>query len=157
MIALALDPGCKLGWATNSTSYHAGQWGVFRVDDWLTRWYDGTTYRDGDLLARRLSCVGRGLDLIAHHVTPDLLVVERQLTMKGKIAQVNHRIEDICLQLAGERDICLAWPTPTTWQAWARRTMPERLTKWQTDGKPDDESARIMLAWALDTQKVEAA
>ncbi|MGE0854248.1 MAG: hypothetical protein AB7O44_32360 [Hyphomicrobiaceae bacterium] len=164
MTILALDPGLKLGWATNGTGYHAGQAGVFRVDDWLARYYDGVAYEGHDLLARRLSSTRRWLDLVAHYIVPDMLVVEQQPHMgrsgKGSRGfsahgQINRSIETVCIELAGDRDILLLRPAPNTWQAWAKRNMPDRLTEWQTRGRPDDVSAQMMLAWALATQKVE--
>lgn len=158
---LALDPGLSLGWATNSTAYHRGQSGVFKVDEWVRDWFDGRKFEGDDKLARRLASVARWLDQIAHCIVPDLIVVERQLNMgsskRPRSIEVNREIETVCIELAGNRDILLLRPAPNSWQAWARRGQLDRLNAWNAAGKPDEESARMILAWAMETVNVEPA
>lgn len=164
MIIIAFDPGVRLGWSTNSTAHHRGQRGVFDLDDWVSEWYGSevSTYSEGDLLARRLASARRIADsTLAHPISPDCFVVERQLNMgsapRARSHEVNRDVEKVLIEVAGFRDILLLRPAPSTWQAWAKRNQEIAFLAWQTSGKPDDLSAHMMLQWALATQKMEAA
>lgn len=160
MIVLALDPGLSLGWATNSTSHHRGRSGVFGIDEWVGEWHgpDVAGYSEDDMLARRLAIVRRIVtSTLAHVIQPDLIVVERQLTMRGKRKGCNHDIEKVLIEVAGYLDVMLLRPTPSQWQAWAKRVRPTVFQDW-LDGKPDDISAALLVTWALDTYpRMEAA
>lgn len=161
MIVLAFDPGLSLGWATNSTAHHRGQRGVFDLDRWVSEWHatEVADYSKDDLLARRLAGARRiAQSTLAHVISPDCFVVERQLAMAGKNrVQLNQFIETTLIELAGYLDILLLRPTPAEWQAWAKREQSIAFRGWQASGKPDDLSAHMMLSWALATQTMEAA
>lgn len=152
MIVLALDPSSvAIGWAVNQPGW----------PDFVAAKYCPTTResRSNTTDLRHREMCGRASNWLADTITregPSVLVIEMG---GGRIDRCSERLRGALLACAWIRDIATIPVHPNTWQAWAKRRLPERLAKWREDGKPDDESARMMLAWALETQtfRTEAA
>lgn len=148
MIVLALDPSSKaIGWAV-SDPVPGLRIGAWRPLGWRDAGMQ-TDQRHREMCGRASHWLS---DMITEH-GPSVIVLE--VGGGRQSDRCSERLRGALLAVAWCREIATVTVHPATWQAWARRDVPGYLFDWKAAGKPDDQAARMILDWWLETGTME--